>query len=142
MCLAAVHVARDRTGAGGLFPRAAYEARAKNVGGSLSWATLSAQGVAAKPEVQQIVKSIKVLGDSPAITGVMHPYQADRLTPAQRKDLLAKLGVDALLVADVKIRCGGTSGFALGGMGKDDDHESRNQTASRSDTLIDFDSSD
>jgi hypothetical protein len=99
-------------------PRAAYEALSKKVGGSLSWAMLSAQDVAANPEVQQIVTSIKIFGDSPAITGVMHPYQADRLTPAQRKDLFAKLGVDALLVADVKIRCGGTSGFALGGMGK------------------------
>jgi len=99
-------------------PRSAYEAFSKKVGESLSWTMLSAQEVAANPEVQQIVTSIKVFGDSPAITGVMHPYQADRLTPAQRKDLLAKLGVDALLVADVKIKCGGTSGFALGGIGK------------------------
>ena len=99
-------------------PRNAYDALSKKVGEDLHWSMLTAQEVAANPEVQQIVTSIKVFGDSPAITGVMHPYQADRLSPAQRKDLLAKLGVDALMVADVKIRCGGTSGFALGGLGK------------------------
>jgi hypothetical protein len=99
-------------------PRSAYDAVSKKVGGDLHWTMLTAQDVAASPEVQQIVTSIKVFGDSPAITGVMHPYQADRLSPAQRKDLLAKLGVEALLVADVKIRCGGTSGFSVGGLGK------------------------
>jgi hypothetical protein len=99
-------------------PRSAYDALSKKVNENLRWTMLPLQEVAANPEVQQIVTSIKVFGDSPAITGIMHPYQADRLTPAQRKELLAKLGVDAVLIADVKIKCGGTSGFALGGMGK------------------------
>ncbi len=99
-------------------PRAAYDALSKKVGENLRWTMLTAQEVGANAEVQQIASSIKVFADSSAITGVMHPYQADKLTPAQRKDLMAKLGVDALMVADVRIRCGGTSGLALGGMGK------------------------
>jgi len=98
-------------------PKAAYEAVSKKVEENMHWTMLPLQDVAANPAVQQIVTSIKVFGDSPAITGIMHPYQADRLNPAQRKDLLEKLGVDAIVVADVKIKVGGTSGFAMAGMG-------------------------
>jgi len=98
-------------------PKNAYDALAKKIGESLHWTLLPMQDVAANPAVQQIVTSIKVFGDSPAITGILHPYQADRLSPAQRKELLEKLGVDAVLVADVKIKVGGTSGFAMAGMG-------------------------
>jgi hypothetical protein len=100
-----------------LVPRGAYDALAKKIDESLHWSMLPLQDVAANPEVQQAVTSIRVFGDSPAITGIMHPYQADRLSPAQRKDLLAKLGVDAVVVADIKIKVGGTSGFAMAGMG-------------------------
>lgn len=99
-------------------PREAYDALSKKIDENLHWTMLPLQDVAANSEVQQIVTSIKVFGDSPAITGIMHPYQADRISPARRKELLAKLGADALMIADVKIRCGGTSGFALGGLGK------------------------
>jgi hypothetical protein len=98
-------------------PRNAYEALAKKVGEDMHWTMMPLQEVAANPEVQEIVKSIKVFGDSSAITGIMHPYQADRLSAAQRKQLLEKLGVDAVLFADVKIKVGGTSGFAMAGMG-------------------------
>jgi hypothetical protein len=98
-------------------PRAGYEAVAKKVEENLHWSMLPMQEVAANPAVQQIVGSIKVFGDSPAITGIMHPYQADRLNSAQRKELLDKLGVDALVIADVKTKVGGTSGFAMAGMG-------------------------
>jgi hypothetical protein len=98
-------------------PRNAYEALSKKIDENLHWTMLQLQEVAANPAVDQTVKSIKVFGDSPAITGIMHPYQADRLSAAQRKELLEKLGVDAVLVADVKIKVGGTSGFAMAGMG-------------------------
>jgi hypothetical protein len=75
-------------------PRNAYDAVAKKLDENLHWTMLPLQDVAANPAVQQIVTSIKVFGDSPAITGV-----------------------DAVVVADVKIKVGGTSGFAMAGMG-------------------------
>ncbi len=100
-----------------LVPRNAYDAVSKKIDENLHWTMLPLQDVAANPAVQQIVTSIKVFGDSPAITGVMHPYQGDRLSSAQRKELAEKLGVDAVVFADVKIKVGGTSGFAMAGMG-------------------------
>jgi hypothetical protein len=98
-----------------LVPRNAYDAVAKKIDENLHWTMLPLQDVAANPAVQQIVTSSKVFGDSPAITGIMHPYQADRLSPAQRKELLGKFGVDAVVIANVKIKVGGTSGFAVAG---------------------------
>lgn len=98
-------------------PKAAYDAFAKKLDENVHWTILPLQEVAANPVLQQLMNTTKQLGDSSAITGVMHPFQAGRLSPAQRKELLSGLGVDALLIADVKIKVGGTSGFAMAGMG-------------------------
>jgi hypothetical protein len=98
-------------------PRNAYDAFGKKLDESVHWAVLPLQEVAANPAYQQLFVAKKQLGASPAITGIMHPLMAGRLTPAERKELLKGLGVDALLIADVKIKIGGTSGFAMGGMG-------------------------
>jgi hypothetical protein len=98
-------------------PKAAYDAFAKKLDENVHWTILPLQEVAGNPVLQQLMTTTKQLGDSSAITGIMHPFQAGRLSPAQRKELLKGLGVDALLIADVKIKIGGTSGFAMAGMG-------------------------
>jgi hypothetical protein len=94
-----------------------YEALAKKLDENVHWAVLPLQEVTANSVSQQLNTATHQLGAEAAITGIMHPLQAGRLSPAQRKELLKGLGVDALLIADVKIKVGGTSGFAMAGMG-------------------------
>ena len=98
-------------------PKNAYDTLAKKLDENLHWTILPLQEVVGNSAFQQLITSTHGLGDTPAITGIMPPLQADRLTPAQRKELMTGLGVDALLIADVKIKVGGTSGFAMAGMG-------------------------
>ena len=97
---------------------AAYDALGKKLEADLHWTVVPLQDVAANPALQQLISSNRRTGDNYAIAGIMHPLHADRLSATQRKELLAALGVDALVVADIKIKVGGTSGFAMGGMGK------------------------
>jgi len=96
----------------------AYGAFGKKLEEDLHWTVVPLQDLAANPALQQFIASNRRMGDNYAIPGIMHPLHVDRLSAAQRKELLAALGVDALVVADVKIKVGGTSGFAMGGMGK------------------------
>jgi hypothetical protein len=97
--------------------RSGYEALGKKLDESVHWAVLPLTEVTANTVYQQLNTATHQIGAEAAITGVMHPLQAGRLTPAQRKELLKGLGVDALLIADIKIRVGGTSGFAMAGLG-------------------------
>ena len=97
--------------------RSGYDALAKKLDENVHWAILPLQEVTANAVNQQLNTATHQIGAEAAITGIMHPLQAGRLTPAQRKELLKGLGVDALLIADVKIKVGGTSGFAMAGLG-------------------------
>ncbi len=97
--------------------RSGYDALAKKLDENVHWAVLPLTEVTANTVYQQQNSATHQVGAEAAITGIMHPLQAGRLSPAQRKDLLKGLGVDALLIADVKIKIGGTSGFAMAGMG-------------------------
>jgi len=96
----------------------AYGAFGKKLEEDLHWTVIPLQDVAANPGLQQLISSNRRRGDNSPIEGIMHPLHADRLSAAQRKEVMAALGVDALVIADVKIKVGGTSGFAMGGMGK------------------------
>jgi len=97
--------------------RSGYEALAKKLDESVHWTVLPLQEVTANRVYQQLNTATHQIGAEAALTGIMHPLQAARLTPAQRKELLKGLGVDALLIADMKIKVGGTSGFAMAGLG-------------------------
>jgi hypothetical protein len=96
----------------------AYGAFGKKLEEDLHWTVIPLQDLSANPALQQAITSHRRMGDNYAIPGIMHPLHADRLNAAQRKELMTALGVDALVIADVKIKVGGTSGFAMGGMGK------------------------
>jgi len=97
--------------------RNGYDALGKKLDENVHWTVLPLQEVTANAVYQQLNTATHQIGAEAAITGIMHPLQAGRLSPAQRKELLKGLGVDALLIADIKIKVGGTSGFAMAGLG-------------------------
>lgn len=58
------------------------------------------------------------LGSIRAVPGLLMQHSGAEMTEAERTELMDGLKVDAILVVKVRFISGGTTGFALGGIGK------------------------
>jgi hypothetical protein len=123
----AVHDTKDVFG-GGLDQRrmaqaeTVYQSLAQHVKAATGWQFTDRKLLANDPAYQALLKD-NPNTDSLTVTGlqrlpdVLRAEPAERMDAAQRKELLEKLGVDAIAVAKVRYVIGDKSGFSIGGMG-------------------------
>ncbi len=102
---------------------AAYQSLTQHVTTATGWQFSDRKLLASDANYAALLKdnpntdSITVMGLQ-RLPEVLRAEPAERMDPAAQKELMQKLGVDAIAVAKVRYVIGDKSGFTIGGMGK------------------------